>query len=113
MVKITTFNIKQGEAKRLKFTIKQDNSPLDCSTGDCSFTVKRDKGQDDSIINKIDMDFDKSEAEQGILYLTLYGDDTNIDPDIYQSELRIEFSLSSILKSNDIVIKIVQAVNPL
>lgn len=95
--------LKRGEAKRIKFTIiDQDDNIVHCFSTTCSFTVKCKKGDTTKIIEILDADFDKTSAESGILYITLTSTHTDIESKIYISELKINFGGNSIEKSYDI-----------
>ena len=109
MVKI---GLKQGEAKRVKFTITDSTGTVvDCSSATFEFSVKEDKDDTTEIISKDNSDFDVATANVGVVYCDLSQTDTNQTPQGYTGELRVRFSSISIVKSKDITVTITQAVD--
>lgn len=106
----TTIKIKQGEGKTIKFSVTDNNGTVDISTATLTFTVKQKKGLTTSVISKIDIDFDKSEASSGIAYVDLSEEDTDLLPRIYIGELKVWWSTTLVEKSADIYVNVQQAV---
>ena len=99
---IDMISIKQGEAKTLTFTITEDGASLDLSKATLSFAVKEQKTDTEYIIEKTLGNFDVSGASIGKVSITLSSTDTDIDPESYVAELRVEINPSNIYKSDDI-----------
>jgi len=103
--------LKQGEAKKLTFTIKDaDGKALDVSGATLTFWAKKKKTDIAPILAKEDETFDKSQAANGIVTTILDSSDTNIEPGLYIAELKIYFSSTNIDKSADIHLEIKRAV---
>ena len=103
--------LKQGEGKTFRFTVTDsDGNVVDITTATLTYTIKRTKGSSTALVQKIDSDFDKSDAINGIAKVTLSEEDTNLNQGIYYSELKVFFSINSVEKSDDILLIIEQAV---
>lgn len=92
--------IKRKEAKLVTFTIK-DNAGAVIDVSDptsVSFMVK-DKVGGTTVISKANSDFDKTNAANGVVTVTLTVSDTAI-VGTYIGELKIQFSATSIDKSD-------------
>lgn len=106
-------SFKRREAKTLRFTIKDANGDVvDVSATTLTFGVKRLKSDPNYIIEKEDADFDKTDANIGILLLPLSATNLDHNPDTYRAELKIYFSSSNIDKSADILFVIINPVIP-
>lgn len=103
-------SIKTGEAKNINFEIKENGTPLDLSSAQLTFGVKRRKTDIAFVIIKYDGDFDKTNAANGIVSLFLEANDTNQNPGIYTGEIKISFSSGLVLKTEDIGIVIEKSV---
>jgi len=106
----TKITVKQGEAKNIKFTITVDGETPDLTDTIATFGVKATKDDTEYTLFKEDEDFDRSEEADGILRLNLDADDLTLTAGTYFAELKIWFSETSIDKSEDIKLKVVQAV---
>jgi len=103
--------LKQGEAKKLTFIIKDaDGKALDLSGAVLTFWAKKKKTDIAPALAKEDNTFDKSQAAKGIVSTILDSSDTNIEPGLYIAELKIYFSSTNIDKSADIHLEIKRAV---
>ena len=104
--------LKQKEAKTIKFTIKDSNgNAIDCSSATFFFGVKKSKSHATYKIQKNDSDFDKTNASNGIVTVNLNTTDLNLDAEKYYAELKIVFSASTnVNKSEDIELNIIEAV---
>jgi hypothetical protein len=102
--------LKQGEAKTLKFTVKNRSTgqivPVNGAT--CTFGLRLQEGVA-NVVDIADGDFDKSEGLSGILRITLSSTDTNQTPGTYIGELKIVIDADNVDKSSDIMIKIKRA----
>ena len=100
------FDIKQGEAKILKFYYNdgaEEPSQIDVSAATLSFRVKKKKSDVTAVLEKEDGDFDKTEGADGIALLSLSKDETKVLPSgSYKAEIRAEFDAQNIDKSIDI-----------
>lgn len=103
--------IKQKEAKRLKFTVKDaEGTSVDLCGAKVTFGIKTSKLEDAFVILKTDANFDKTDETSGILYINLSETDLDIADKKYIAELKIYFNANNINKSKDIVFKVEKAV---
>ena len=106
-------SFKRKEAKTLRFTIKDANGDVvDVSAATLTFGVKRLKSDPAYIVEKADGDFDKTDANVGIVLLPLSATNLDQSPDLYRAELKTHFSNSNIDKSADIDFTIINPVIP-
>lgn len=104
---------KRKEAKTLRFTIKDAaGDVVDVSAATLTFGVKRLKSDPAYKIEKDNADFDKTDANVGIVLLPLSATNLDQSPDLYVGELKIHFSGSNIDKSADIDVTIAKPVIP-
>jgi hypothetical protein len=105
--------LKQGEAKKLTFTVTDETGAAVDLTGCTLFlAVKRHKGEDYAFF-KDHAAFDLLQAGQGMVTVFLAATDTNQAPGPYVGELKITFpgaSPVSVEKSGDLALIIEQAV---
>ena len=108
----TSITLKQGEAKTLRFVITENGAAVDLSVGTTSFFfgMKKKKSDTSYIVSKDDASFTTTDAAIGVISVILTATDTNQTPTTYIGELKIKFSDDSIDKSEDLTIKIDQAV---
>jgi len=83
---------------------------VNLSIATLKFAMKYRKTDSAYLIEKIDSDFNKSQATAGIVTVELSAIDTNQDMGNYVGELKTTFSASNIDKSADIDIQIDRAV---
>lgn len=107
------FSLKQGVAKTIKFTIKDKDTKevLDVSSATLTFSGEKHENPQGLSISKADGDFDKTDANVGVVLLPLSSSDLDLDAVLYTCELKVEFSASNIDKSVDIDLNIIEAVN--
>ena len=106
-----TKTLKQGEGKTFRFTVTDsDGNTVDVSSAQITFTIKRQKTSSTILVQKEDIDFDKTDAVNGIVTVPLTESDTDLNPSIYYGELKVFFSTTSVEKSDDIFLIIEQAV---
>ena len=89
---MNNITIKNGEGKWLQFTITKNKEVMDLSEASFKFAVKKDIKDTAYKIEKIDSDFDKSEAAAGKIKVNIKADETTealLPPGDYKSELKI------------------------
>jgi len=102
--------VKQKEAKTLKFTLTDgDGDAYDATGGEFSFVVAEKGDSGATLISKTDTDFDKTEIADGIVYLALDMDDLDQDAGNYVAELKSTITASNIDKSHDFSLKVTRA----
>lgn len=107
----TNIDVKQKEAKTIKFTCTLDGSATDVSSAtDFHFGVKRKKTDTTYLIEKSNEDFNTDDAASGIVKVSLSASDLNLDAGNYIGELRITFSATNIDKSADLDFNVKPAV---
>lgn len=80
--------IKQREGKWLQFTFTRNNAVIDLSSATFTLVVKESYDDTTYLIEKVDGDFDKSQASVGIVRVNLDVDDTDLDSGNYFLEIR-------------------------
>ncbi|MDI6852052.1 MAG: BppU family phage baseplate upper protein [Deltaproteobacteria bacterium] len=103
-------SFKQGEAKTLTLTVKDNGAGVDLSAATIFLGVKKKKTDASFIIEKQDADFDKSQAAAGVISVFLSDADLSVDPGHYIGELKATFPDSTIDKSADLSFRVEQAV---
>lgn len=101
--------LKRGEAKSIKFVVSVKGSVIDCATTTCKFYVAN-KDESAYLIQKEDIDFDKTYAGIGVLIINISAIESDIDPVEYKSELMITFAVDNIDKSATIDFEIEKAI---
>ena len=92
-------NLIRKEAKTLKFTVTDSSGNIiDVSSATCYLYIKNNIEDPDSLITKLDSDFNKAQASNGILKVTLTSDDLDRYGTFY-GILKLEFSATNIDKS--------------
>ena len=107
---MASMSFKQGEAKSLTLTVKEDGAGVDLSAATLFLGAKKAKADMDFIIQKEDADFDKSQAASGVVSVFLSATDLNINPGPYVAELKVTFPNATIDKSADLAFVIEAAV---
>jgi hypothetical protein len=108
MIKII---LKQGEAKTLAITVKNNyGAAVDLSAATLFLGVKKDKSEADYTFSKADQEFDKSQAANGIVSVNLSTADTDQPEATYIGELKCAWAGSVIDKSEDFFLQIKRAV---
>jgi hypothetical protein len=103
--------LKQGEAKRIKFTVKDgDGLVVDISATTLRFAVKKNRTDTAFVINIADADFDKTSAVVGIVYVDVSAAETAAMEGDYIGELKTTFTATNIDKSGDVLIEVAKAI---
>jgi hypothetical protein len=103
--------IKQGEAKTVTFTVKDSlGTGVDLSGAELLLGVKKDKSETEYTISKADLEFDKSQAADGIVSIDLSPEDTDQPEATYIGELKCAWAGPVIKKSEDFFLQIKRAV---
>lgn len=102
--------IKQKEIKTIKFTVTDGGDAVDLTDATLTFAVKRRKTDEAYVVEKADGDFDKTDAATGIVTVELDATDTDQFAGKYYGELKTVFAAGGTDKSDDIIIRIEQAV---
>jgi hypothetical protein len=103
-------SFKVGEAKTLILTVKANGSVLDLTDADLLFAVKKRKTDTKYLIRKDTADFDKTNAESGIVSAFIDDADLSLSVGMYVAELKIDFPDGTIDKSIDLAFDIQAAV---
>lgn len=109
-----TIIMRRGESKIITFTITDEETgdPIDVSTTTVTFKVKKSTLSTNAVITKEDTDFDKSNANEGLLHIEIMEVDTQgVEEADYTGELKIVFDDGSIDKSQEIMLIIEQPIN--
>jgi hypothetical protein len=106
--------LKQGEAKTITFTVKDASGvAVDLSEATLTFGVKAKKSDSAFAITKEDTDFDKADAESGVVFVDLTEADTDLAEATYIGELKCSWAADTVInKSADFFIQIKAAVIP-
>jgi hypothetical protein len=105
--------LKQGEAKTLTLTITDDyGAAVDLSSATLALGVKLTKRETSYAFEKIDSDFNKTLALQGVVSVFLTSTDTNLAHGIYVGELKVTWPGSPVVveKTADIELRIIKSV---
>ncbi|OGP69699.1 MAG: hypothetical protein A2Y80_02225 [Deltaproteobacteria bacterium RBG_13_58_19] len=106
--------LKQGEAKTLILTVTDgDGAPINLTGATLLLGVKKRKSDAAYSFSKLDVSFDKTQADQGIITVFLTNTDTDQIPGPYVGELKVTFPgapPSTIEKSADFHITVEQAI---
>jgi hypothetical protein len=102
--------LKQGEAKTLTLTVREDGQAVDLSGATLFLGVKRYKSDTAYAFSKNDGDFNKVQAAQGMVSVFLTATDTNKEPGTYVGELKASFPGNVVEKSGDWLVLIEPAV---
>ncbi len=81
--------IKQEEGKWLQFTVTRNDAIIDLSSATLKLGVKAAYTDTTYLIEKLDGDFDKSQASVGIVRVNLSVTDTDLEVGNYLMELKI------------------------
>lgn len=101
--------IKAGEAKLVTFTIlDEDGAAVNTSGSTLTFKVKSGKETGTVVITKEDGTF--ITHGNGSATVKLSATETNLPKGNYIGELKIQFAADNIDKSDDIAIKIIEAI---
>lgn len=86
---MTIIDIIRKEGNALSFTITRDNELIPGAAPTCSLVIRENYDDAAAIIQKVDVDFDKSGwVASGVVLVTLNTSDTNIDEQIYICEVK-------------------------
>jgi len=108
---MASITVKQKEAKTVQFTVTNSSgAAVDLTGASLKFYVE--DSTETLIIQKEDIDFDKTGEASGIVTVPLSATDLDQTEDSYKGELGITFSGSNIDKSIDIEVNIQKAVIP-
>lgn len=100
--------IIQGEQKYLKFILTDKNTHLPVNLTNCTFSLKlRNNSSGGADINKVDADFDKTQASKGIVKVLFTSVDSSIVTN-YIGQLTIVFSSGEIDKSDEFKLYVVK-----
>lgn len=103
--------LKQGEAKKVRFTITKSGSAIDVSTATFAFEVKDQASDASPVISKADTDFDKTDGANGNVVLAFVVNDTKaLKAKTYVAELKSIIAADDIDKSTDIPFIVERAV---
>ena len=103
--------IKQGEAKTVTFTVKDAlGTGVDLSGAALLLGVKKDKSEAEYTFSKTDLEFDKSQAANGVVSVNLNAADTDQPEAAYIGELKCAWTGPVIKKSEDFFLQIKRAV---
>jgi len=95
---MNVINLIRKEAKTLKFTLTDSSGNIiDATSATCHLYIKNDIEDSSSIITKQDSDFNKADASNGILKVTLTSDDLDRSG-VFYGVLKLEFSATNIDK---------------
>lgn len=96
---VSELTIIRGEQKDIRFTIK-DSSGAVVDVSAATFLLEaEDTKTEQTVIQKLDGTFDKTDAALGIVLVTLTGTDTDITPKTYRAELKTTFVGGDVDKS--------------
>ena len=104
--------VKQGEAKTIKFTIRDAVQDLvDVANPTLlTFSVEDRNEKGTLFFTKANADFDKTNAVAGVVTVPISSADTSQDVGVHTGELKIEFTAANIDKSIDIDFKIERSI---
>jgi len=109
-----SITLKQGEAKTVTLTVKdkETGEAVDLTGAELFLGVKQQKSDAQPTFSKSDADFDKSQANQGIIRVFLNAADTAQTPGPYVGELKVSWPVipEAIEKSSDLTLIIEEAV---
>lgn len=107
----SVIKVKQGEARSIfLFCSDAFGAPVDLSAAILFLGVKRDPQDADYVFSHGDVDFDKTQAAQGIVGIGLTTLDTAHDTGLYVAELKCNWNGTNIQKTPTFNIEILQAV---
>ena len=102
---MSSITVKQGEAKKITFTIKKNGVVQDVTSGIFAFSVRKTTPAYQEMISKADAAFDKTDAATGVVVLPLSTTDlnvNNINAGVYDAELKTTIAADDIDKSSTI-----------
>jgi hypothetical protein len=100
----------QGEARWLSFRISLNNKPLDISADTFGLEIRKYPDDEQPLIKKVDVDFNKTYAVDGVISVFLTGADTNRFPGEYEGQLKIVDTNGGLRKTPPFNLKIGAAV---
>lgn len=108
-----TITIKQGEAREIFFTVKKaDRTPMPLTGATYSFVAKKLKTDEVAVISKNDGDFTKDNEADGQVSIVLSAVETaRLDDGFHYGEFTANVALNNVIKSSDIIIKVVKSVS--
>lgn len=103
--------IKQGEAKPVRLLVTRGSERVNLTDVELLFQIKRRKGDTTALVTKVNEDFNKTDAANGIVWFYLTQEETTIAPGTgYVGELQCTYPDGSVDKSEDIRVIVQQAV---
>lgn len=105
-----TYNVKRGEQIPIEIDCRLNGAVFDLTSATLSLYFKRSKAETAKVIEKLDASFNKAQAGQGIVSVTLTSNDLDQTPGVYVGEMKAEFPDSTLDKSEDIQLEIEPAV---
>ena len=104
--------LKQKEAKRVTITVFDNGNPADLSSSSLFMGIKNRKSDPTCCITKSDEQFDKSQAENGVVSVFFNSVDLDQEPGPYVGELKIVFpdQDGTIEKTTDLKLLIDQSI---
>jgi len=103
---------KRKEGKPVEFFYKDGvGAAIDVSTATFSLVIKRTKDEEGYLVEKVNGDFDKSQAANGIVEVLLKPTDLDLEPGIYIGEIEADFGSDVLDRSDDLKIEIEKPVH--
>jgi len=106
-----SYSVKRGEQIPIEIECRLNGDIFDLSGATLSMVFKRNKSETAKAIEKVDNQFDKSQAGQGIIGVTLTSDDLDLTPRLYVGEIKATFPDATKDKSEDIELTVESAVD--
>lgn len=104
--------VKQGEAKRIILTVKNNGAIMPLTGASVRLGFKRHPYDTSYSLVKEDATFNKDDVSVGVVSVFLDSNDLNLPPWSYVGELRVAFSDAdgTIEKSIDFILEVKQAI---
>ena len=111
--KITLSEIKAGESAILEFTFRSESTGevVDMSDYTMTLAVRDNLDQDDDDITKENASWDKTDAADGIMRVTLSASDTAaLTSEVYHLEVKAVYDGSTIKSKKDIMLPVLATI---